>query len=148
MPKLITKAFEKIGLYSINCSVFTLADFVPSKASLTIAHIPKTFLNAFLPSDPIKLLDLETIYSLASKKDNSDPTFMIDNKLDNLGSNFLGIKDNPVDVDPIHLILGLMTALMQLESRMLYRIYSIILAVLAKSQMLSLNVSLLKKDYM
>jgi len=61
-PHLIAKAFEKTGLYPVNHSIFTLEDFTPSKASLTIAYIPETFPDAFPSSDPIELSDVaETI---------------------------------------------------------------------------------------
>ncbi len=60
-PHLIAKAFEKTGLYPINHSIFTPEDFAPSKASLTIAYVPETFLDAFLSLDPIKLSDVAEI---------------------------------------------------------------------------------------
>ena len=72
MPQLIAKAFEKTGLYPVNRSVFTPADFVPSKASSTVAHVPETFPDVFPPSDPIELSDSETIHGSGSE-DDSDP---------------------------------------------------------------------------
>jgi hypothetical protein len=67
MPQLIAKAFEKTGLYPVNCAIFTPEDFAPRKALLTIAYVPKTFLEAFPPSDPIELSDSETIYVTGTK---------------------------------------------------------------------------------
>jgi hypothetical protein len=60
-PNLIAKAFKKMGLYPVNRSVFTLEDFAPSKASLTIAHVPKTFLDTFPSLDPAEHSDSESI---------------------------------------------------------------------------------------
>ncbi len=68
-PNLIAKAFEKIGLYPVNHSIFTPEDFMPSKASSTIAYVPKTFSDAFPSSDPAehsdsKCYDLDTFFFL------------------------------------------------------------------------------------
>ena len=124
---LIAKAFEKTGLYPVNCSVFMLEDFTPSKASLTIAYVPETFPDAFLSSDPIELSDVaETIQDSEDEdSSDSDPTFTIEDEPDDLGSNLSHIEDNPMDVHPARPASGLMTALMQLESRVPYRMRSI-----------------------
>ena len=141
-PQLIAKAFEKTGLYPVDRSVFTPADFAPSKASLTVAHVPETFPDVFPPSDPIELSDSETIHGSGSE-DDSDPTFTIDDEPDDLGSILSGIEDDPMGADPARPTSGLMTALTQIESKVLHRTCSI---TSAESQMLSLNVSSLKED--
>jgi len=105
-PQLIAKAFEKTGLYPVDCSVFTSEDFAPSKASSTITYVPETFLNTFPPSDPIELSDSETIHDSGSG-DDSDPTFTIDDEPDDLGSNLSGIEDDPMDADCAHPTSGL-----------------------------------------
>ncbi len=51
-----------------------------------------------------------------------------------------------MDVHPARPASGLMTALMQLESRVPYRMHSITLAALGESQMVSIKVSLLAED--
>ena len=60
-PHLIAKAFEKTGLYPVNHSVFMPEDFVPSKASSTIAYVPETFLDTFPSSDTVELSESESI---------------------------------------------------------------------------------------
>ncbi len=147
-PHLIAKAFEKTGLYPINRSIFMLEDFTPSKASLTIAYVPETFLDAFPSLDPIELSDMaETIQDSGDEdSSDSDPTFTIEDEPDDLGSNLSHIEDNPMDVHPAHPASGLMTALMQLESRVPYRMHSITLAALGEYQMVSIKVSLLAED--
>jgi hypothetical protein len=50
---LITKAFEKTGLYPVNHKVFQPQDFAPSRVSSTIAHVPKLFPHV-PSSDPIE----------------------------------------------------------------------------------------------
>ena len=134
-PHLIAKAFEKTGLYPINRSIFMLEDFTPSKASLTIAYVPETFLDAFPSLDPIELSDMaETIQDSGDEdSSDSDPTFTIEDEPDDLGSNLSHIKDDPMDVHPARPASGLMTALMQLESRVPYRTRSITLAALGES---------------
>ena len=145
-PQLIAKAFEKTGLYPVDHSVFTLEDFAPSKASSMIAYVPETFLDTFLPSDLIELSDSETIHDLGSR-DDSDPTFTIEDELDDLGSNLSGIEDDPIDVDPAHLASGLMTLLMQLESKVHHRMRSATLAASGESQMGALKILSLEEDH-
>jgi hypothetical protein len=60
-PNLIAKAFKKTGLYPVNCSVFTLEDFSPSKASLMIAYVPESFPDTFPSSDLAEHSDSESI---------------------------------------------------------------------------------------
>jgi hypothetical protein len=60
-PNLIAKAFEKMGIYSVNRSVFMLEDFGPSKASLMIAYIPDTFPDTFPSLDPAEYSDTESV---------------------------------------------------------------------------------------
>ena len=134
-PHLITKAFKKTGLYPVNHFIFMPEDFAPSKASSTIAYVPETFLDAFPSSDLIELSDMaETIQDSGDEdSSDSDPTFTIENEPDDLGSNLSRIKDDPMDVHPARPASGLMTALMQLESRVPYRTRSITLAALGES---------------
>ena len=55
--ELIKKAFEKFGIYSVNCSVFQPEDFAPSKASLPVAHVPNSFPANVPSSDPVEPSD-------------------------------------------------------------------------------------------
>lgn len=67
IKELITKTFEKTGLYPVNCAVFQSQDFASSKASSSIAYISDSF--PYLPSlDPIKPSDNNFIPS----NDNKD----------------------------------------------------------------------------
>ena len=147
--QIIAKAFEKTGLYPVNRAVFTPEDFAPSKASSTIAYVPETFPGAFPPSDPIELSDSETIHDSGSEDDN-DPTFTINDEpdADDSGSNLSGVEDDLMDANPAHPTSGLMTALMQLESRVPYRTRGATSAQAAsgESQMVSLKVSSLEED--
>src|SRR5216683_141085 len=147
-PHLIAKAFEKTGLYPVNHSVFTPEDFTPSKASSTIAYVPETFLDAFPSSDLIEISDVaETIQDSGDEDSlDSDPTFTIEDEPDDLGSNLSHIEDDPMDVHPAHPASGLMTALMQLESGVPYRMHSVTSAALGESQMVSVKVLLLAED--
>jgi hypothetical protein len=124
MPQLIAKAFEKTGLYPVDRSVFMPADFAPSKALLTVAHVPETFLDVFPPSDLIEPSDSETIHGSGSE-DDSDPTFTITDEPDDLGSILSGIEDDPMGADPVRPTSGLMTALTQIESKVLHRMCSV-----------------------
>jgi len=145
MPHLIAKAFKRTGIYPVNHSIFTLEDFAPSRASSTIAYVPDTFPHAFPASDPIKYSDSESIQNL----DDSDSTFIIDDEPDCLDDNNSGISGtecDPMDANPVRPVLGLMTALMQLESEVLHRTCSVTSATLGESRMVSLEVSSLKED--
>ncbi|KAH9033071.1 hypothetical protein EDB85DRAFT_1890357 [Lactarius pseudohatsudake] len=53
----IASAFKKIGIYPINCRVFSEQDFAPSKVSSTITHVPGSFPSDFPSSDPIEPSD-------------------------------------------------------------------------------------------
>jgi hypothetical protein len=55
---LITRAFEKTGIYPVNRAVFTPEDFAPSMASSIIAHVPESFPSNFPSSDPIEPSDM------------------------------------------------------------------------------------------
>jgi hypothetical protein len=148
-PHLISKAFEKTGLYPVNRSVFTPEDFAPSRASLMIAHVPATFPDAVPPSDLIDFSDSESVQGSESM-DDSDSTFILD-ELDGLDddaddSSLSGTESDPVDANPAHPVSGLMTALMQLESGVLHRTHSVMLAALGMPQMVSLTVSSLEED--
>jgi hypothetical protein len=145
-PHLIAKAFEKTGLYPVNHSIFTLEDFAPSKASSTIAYIPETFPDAFPPSDPIELSDVETIQDSGSDDDlDSDPTFTLDDEQEDLDSDLSCVEDDPIDANPACPASGLMTALMQLESGVLHRTRSVTSAA-SGEQMVSLKVMSLEED--
>jgi hypothetical protein len=148
-PHLIAKAFEKTGLYPVNRSVFTPEDFAPSKASSTIAYVPETFPDDFPASDLIELSDVETIQDSGSDDDSdSDPTFTLNDKQDDLDSNLSCIEDDPMDANPACPVSGLMTALMQLKSGVLHRTRSVTSAAtaLGESQMASLKVMSLEED--
>ena len=99
-PDLIAKAFEKTGLYPVNRSIFTPEDFAPSKASSTIAHIPKTFPDAFPSSDPAEHSDSESIQGSGSQ-DDSDSTFIIDDEPDGLDNNNDASNPSGTEGDPI-----------------------------------------------
>jgi hypothetical protein len=143
IPHLIAKVFEKTGLYPVNCSVFTPEDFAPSKASSTIAYVPETFPDTFPSSDMVKLSESESIQDSGSQ-DDSDSIFIIDNEPDDLDDdvddpNLSGIEDDPTDGSPAaHPASGLMTALRQLEPRVLHRTRSVTAAALGKFQIASL----------
>ena len=70
---LIAKAFEKTGLYPVNCQIFTEENFAPSKASSTIAHIPSSFSADFPSSDPAEASCNDT--QLESDQSDSDNNF-------------------------------------------------------------------------
>jgi hypothetical protein len=149
-PDLIAKAFKKTGLYPVNRSIFTPEDFVPSKASLTIAHVPKTFPDTFPSSDLAEHSDSESIQGLGSQ-DDSDSTFIVDNELDGLdndddASNPSGTEGDPIVASPSRPASGLMTALMQLESGVLYRTCSFTSAMSGQSHMESLTLPSLEED--
>jgi hypothetical protein len=148
-PHLISKAFKKTGLYPVDRSVFTPEDFAPSRASSTIAHVPATFPDAVPSSDPIDFSDSESVQGSEST-DDSDSTFIIDEP-DGLDgdaddSSLSGAESDPVDANPAHPVSGLMTALMQLESRVLHRTRSVTAAASRTPQMVSLTVSSLEED--
>ena len=90
-----------------------------------------------------------TIYDSGSE-DNNDPTFTINDgpDADDLGSNLSGIEDDLMDTNPACPTSGLMTALMQLESKVHYRTRSATSAqaALGESQMVSLKVLLPEED--
>ncbi|KAH9953855.1 hypothetical protein BC827DRAFT_1159041 [Russula dissimulans] len=48
---LIARAFEKAGLYPVNCAVFGLEDFAPSQASSVVVRVTDTFPPEFPSSD-------------------------------------------------------------------------------------------------
>ena len=149
-PDLIAKAFEKTGLYPVNRSVFTPEDFAPSKASSTIAHVPKTFPDAFPSSDPAEHSDSESIQGSGSQ-DDSDSTFIIDDEPDGLdddddASNPSGTEGDPIVASPSRPASGLMTALMQLESGVLHRTRSFTSATSGQSHMESLTLPSLEED--
>ncbi len=150
-PNLIAKAFEKTGLYPVNRSVFTLEDFAPSKASSMIAYVPNTFPDTFPSSDLAKHSDSESIQGSGSQDDDSDSTFVIDNEPDGLddnddASNPSVTASDPIVASPACLASGLMTALMQLESRVLHRTCSFTLATSGQSHMESLTALSLEED--
>ena len=152
-PNLIAKAFEKTGLYPVNRSVFTLEDFAPSKASSMIAYVPNTFPDTFPSSDLAKHSDSESIQGSGSQDDDSDSTFVIDDELDGLddnddASNPSVTASDPIVASPACLASGLMTALMQLESRVLHRTCSFTLATSGQSHMESLTAPSLEEDSM
>ena len=83
-------------------------------------------------------------------EDDNDPTFTINDEpdADDSGSNLSGVEDDLMDANPAHPTSGLMTALMQLESRVPYRTRGATSAQAAsgESQMVSLKVSSLEED--
>src|SRR5713101_3342426 len=94
---------------------------------------------------------MNMVCSTSGSQDNSDLTFTIDDKLDGLdngddNSNTSSTESNPMNSNPVHPTSGLMTILMQLESRVLHRMCSVTSAALGKFQMASLMVSSLEED--
>ena len=149
-PNLIAKAFEKMGIYPVNRSVFTPEDFRPSKASSTIAYVPNTFLDAFPSSDLAEYSDTESVQDSGSQ-DDGDLTFTIHDELDGLDngdndSNHSGTEGDSMDASPVHPTSELMTALMQIDSQVLHRTRSITLAASGKSHIASLTASSLEED--
>jgi hypothetical protein len=151
-PHLIAKAFEKTGLYPVNRSVFTPEDFAPSKASSMIAYVPETSLDTFPSSDAVELSESESIQDSGSQ-DDSDSMFIVDDELDDLDDdvdnlNLSGIEDDPTDGSPAACpASGLMTALRQLEPRVLHRTCSVTVAVSGEFWIASLNVTSLEEDH-
>ncbi|KAH9031356.1 hypothetical protein EDB85DRAFT_1891161 [Lactarius pseudohatsudake] len=72
VKEFLMKAFEKTGIYPVNCQVFTDEDFAPSRASSTIAHVPDSFPTDFPSSDPAEASD-----DAQSESDMSDGDFLI-----------------------------------------------------------------------
>jgi len=71
--ELVQKAFEKTGLYPVNCNVFTDEDFAPSQASSTVAHVPPSYPLDFPSSDPAEPdLDYEPSWPGSDDKSDSD----------------------------------------------------------------------------
>ena len=58
-PDLIRKSFEKTGIYPFNPAIFTDADYAPSMASSTIAHVPSSFPPEIQSSPPARLSDID-----------------------------------------------------------------------------------------
>src|SRR6266404_2442588 len=54
---LIKKALKKVGLYPIDCTVFTEQDFAPSKVTSVIVHVPDSFPNNVPLSDLAEATD-------------------------------------------------------------------------------------------
>ena len=149
-PNLIAKAFEKMGIYPVNRSVFMPEDFRPSKASSTIAYVPNTFLDAFPSSDLAEYSDTESVQDSGSQ-DDGDLTFTIHDELDGLDngdndSNHSGTEGDSMDTSPVHPTSELMTALMQIDSQVLHRTHSVTLAASGKSHISSLTASSLEED--
>jgi hypothetical protein len=149
-PHLISKAFEKTGLYPVNRFVFTPEDFAPSRASSTIAHVPATFPDAVPPSDPIDFSDSESVQGSEST-DDSDSTFILDEPDglddDTDDSSLSGTESDPVDANPARPVSGLMTVLMQLESWVLHWTRSVTSDASGMLQTVSLTVSSLEEDH-
>ena len=76
--ELIAKAFEKTGLYPVNCGVFQPQDFTLSKASSSIVYVPNSFPH--LPSsDPIEPSDDNFIPS-SDDEDSSSESELLETK--------------------------------------------------------------------
>lgn len=93
-----------------------LEDFTPSRASLIIAYVLDTFLDAFPPSTIFDCSDSESVQGLQSK-DDSNLTSIMDDELDNLDSDadnlpLSSTESDPADANSVHLALGLMSSLM------------------------------------
>jgi len=114
-----------------------------------IAYVPETFPDAFPSSDPAEHSDSESVQVSGSQDDNSDFIFTIDADGlddDNDASNLSGSESDPMDASPAHPASGLITALMQVESRVLHRTCSSTLAASGQSYMGSLTVPSLVED--
>jgi DDE superfamily endonuclease len=72
-PELIRKSFKKTGIYPFNPEVFTDADYMPSIASSSVAHLPPSY-PAEVPSSPLAITtdDDDANYEPGAESDSED----------------------------------------------------------------------------
>ena len=76
--ELIKKVFEKTGIYPVNSNIFTKEDFVPSKASLSKAHVPDSFPDDVPSSDLAIPSDADSDCEMETDEDKEEDTDYID----------------------------------------------------------------------